>query len=60
MVGHFLSTTGNLAFAFAHVYLHLLAFVRVCLHLGLLFIGNIPSATMRTESLIWWIIRCYI
>ena len=23
-------------------------------------IGNVPSATATTESLIWWIIRCYI
>ena len=25
-----------------------------------LIIGNVPSATTTTESLIWWIIRCYI
>ena len=24
------------------------------------FIGNVPSATTTTESLLWWIIRCYI
>ena len=23
-------------------------------------LGNVPSATTTTESLIWWIIRCYI
>ena len=34
--------------------------VEDCLHTGVALIGNVPSATTTTESLIWWINRCYM